>query len=275
MATMTAPTPKTNGSVQAKTNGIAPKTTSFQVLMTTNYDLFHLMPNNRNLNLLHIKRLSESFKEKHLVVPIIVNEKHEIIDGQHRYHACKELGLPIYYLVIPGYGICDVQILNTNQKNWTKIDYLHSYVAAAKRPYLEFKKFMEDFPELSFQACERILTGLSAGKKQGVLLGKKANMKDFEEGKLVIPDLSKSYSIARKIMDIKPYYENFGRGIFATVMMSLLKSKNYNHKEMLHKLSVAPIKLQDCLNVEAYKMLLEDIYNHKRQKENKVSFRYE
>jgi hypothetical protein len=44
---------------------------------------------------------------------------------------------------------------------------------------------------------------------------------------------------------------------------------------MLHKLSVAPIKLQDCLNVEAYKMLLEDIYNHKRQKENKVSFRYE
>lgn len=275
MLTMQAPTPSVNGSVRKTNNSVAAKVTQYQVLMTTNYDLFKIMPDNRNLNLLHIKRLIESFKTKQLVVPIIVNKKHEVIDGQHRLEACKELGLPVYYLVIPNYGIDEVQILNTNQKNWTKLDYLHSYVAAGKRPYLEFKTFMENFPELSFQACERILTGLSQGKRTGQVQNQKAMMKDFEQGKLFIPDLNKSYSVARKIMDFKPFYEGFHKGIFATVMLALLKSKNYNHKEMLHKLSVCPIKMQDCLNVEAYKMLLEDIYNHKRQKENKVSFRYE
>jgi hypothetical protein len=35
------------------------------------------------------------------------------------------------------------------------------------------------------------------------------------------------------------------------------------------------MRLVDCPNVESYRMMLEDIYNWKRQKENKVSFRYE
>lgn len=269
MQTATSPTPL-NGSVKRLSS-----ITNYSVLMTTNYGLFRIMSDNRNVNLLHVKRLVESMRYKQLVCPIIVNIKHEIIDGQHRFYACKELGLPVYYLIVPDYGIEEVQILNSNQKNWLKIDYLHSYCASGVKPYLEFKEFMKHFPELSFQACERILTGFSKGNKQGVLQGQRVQMKDFEEGKLTIPDLSKSYSAARKIMDLKPYYGGFHRGIFATVMLALFKSKTYNHKEMLHKLSISPIKMQDCLNVESYKLHMEDIYNHKRQKENKVSFRYE
>ena len=42
--------------------------------------------------------------EKLLMCPIIVNENYEIIDGQHRYSASKELGLPIRYIVGEGYG---------------------------------------------------------------------------------------------------------------------------------------------------------------------------
>lgn len=33
--------------------------------------------------------------------PIIVSEDFRIIDGQHRFEACKELGFPIYFLVMP------------------------------------------------------------------------------------------------------------------------------------------------------------------------------
>jgi hypothetical protein len=271
MQTLIAPTPKTLGSVQS----LKKTKQDYAVQSTNNYAQFKFMGDNRDVNLLHVKRLVESFKVKQLVCPIIVNGNYEIIDGQHRYEACKELGLPVYYFVVPEYGIEEVQILNSNQKNWTKIDYLHSYCKAGRRPYLEFRQFMKDFPELSFQACERILTGFSQGRKTGNIDKKKVQMRDFEQGKLMIPDLNKSYVIGRKIMDFKPYYEGFYKGIFATVILALLKSKNYNHKEMMHKLSNCPIKLQDCLNVEAYKMLLEDIYNHKRLKVNKVSFRYE
>lgn len=36
--------------------------------------------------------LKNSIKEKGLHLPIIVNEKGEILDGRHRYRACNELG---------------------------------------------------------------------------------------------------------------------------------------------------------------------------------------
>lgn len=270
LSTMTAPS---NGHGK---NQVQPEI-AFQVYKTSNYGLFKMMGDNRNINLLHVSRLVESFKEKHLICPIIVNEKYEVIDGQHRLQASIEVGVPVYYIKVPGYGINEVQQLNTNQKNWIKMDYLHSYCAEGKKPYLEFREFMDRFPDFQIKSAERIILLRSgAGSQAKNKIGKTINMKDFEEGKLIIPNILKSYSIARKIMDFKPFFENFGSGTFVAALIPLLtKSKVYEHKEMLHKLNNCPIKLTDCVNVAGYRMLLEDIYNYKRQKGNKVSFKYE
>jgi hypothetical protein len=110
-----------------------------------------------------------------------------------------------------------------------------------------------------------------SGKKSEGSLNMK--MKDFEEGKLTIPNLSISYTYARMILEFEPYYKEFHRGIFTSCMLPMFKSKVYNHREMIYKLSVAPIRLMNCATVSAYRLLLEDIYNWKRQKESKVSFR--
>lgn len=269
MQTQIAPTPKTNGSVQKKEP-------EYRVLKTTNYDKFQFMPDNRVINDLHVKRLVQSFNERYLISPIIVNENHEVIDGQHRLTACKETGHPIYYIVIPGYSITEVQIFNSNQKNWTKLDFLNMFCAEGRKQYLDFRQFMIQFPDFGIQASERILTLKTSNNvgKQRKIGGKKMHMKDFEEGKLFIPDLNKSYIIARKLLDFKPFYSNFSRGTFVSALMPLFRNKIYDHKEMIHKLTSCPIKLTDCDKVESYKLLLEDIYNYKRQKDNKVSFRY-
>jgi hypothetical protein len=271
MQTTLAPTPRQNGSVQKKSEAV------LTVFKTTDYGKFKFMEDNREVNSLHVKRLIQSFQEKHLVCPIIVNERHEVIDGQHRLRASIETELPVYYIVIPGYSIAEVQILNTNQKNWTKLDFLNMYVEQGMEPYIEFKKFMDEFPDLSFQAVERLVRLSRSGRKIGLVSGHKAEMKDFQEGKLIIPNITKSYILARKVLDFKPYYSEFHRGAFTSALLHLFGSKKYNHKEMLHKLDHCPanLKLQDCNSVDGYKMQLEDIYNWKRQKENKVSFRYE
>ncbi|MGN6438494.1 MAG: ParB N-terminal domain-containing protein [Agriterribacter sp.] len=263
-----SPTAKNNGSVSA--------TQFTPVLMTKNYDLFKLMADNRNVNLLHVRRLIDSFNEHHIVCPIIVNEKYEVIDGQHRLHAARETGKPVYYIVMKGYGIKEVQVLNTNQKNWNKNDYLEMYCAAGRKEYLQFKQFMVDFPDFQIQSAERIIALRASGSVKKDVDGKTMNMKYFEEGSLEIPDIRKSYSVARKLLDFKPFYSNFSRGTFVSAMIPLLtKSKVYDHREMIHKLSSCPIKLTDCDKVETYRLLLETIFNYKRQKENKVSFRYE
>jgi hypothetical protein len=268
--TIVAPTPK-NGSVS---KFISDQPVNM-VYVTSNYTQFKTLQDNREVNAVHVRRLVESFNDMHLICPIIVNENLEVIDGQHRLQASIETGMPIYYIIVPGYGIKEVQRLNANQKNWTKTDFLEMYCAQGRKPYLEFKAFMDEFPDLSFQAVERILTGRNTGTRQGTMAGKKVSMMDFQEGKLLIPNPGLSLKSARKVMDFKEFYDGFSRGSFVSAVLPLFKSKNYDHKEMLYKCGKAPIKLTHCQNVVQYRILLEDIYNWKRQKENKVSFRYE
>lgn len=266
MQTLTVPTTMKHGNVRP---------TEFFVQITNNYSMFKKLGENRVINMLHVKRLIESFRICYLICPIIVNELLEIVDGQHRHEACRLTGFPIYFIVVPGYGIKEISILNSNQKNWTKLDFLESYCAQDIKPYLEFKQFMTEFPELGFQSCERIITGYAKGTRTGLIDGERANMRDFQEGKLRIPNLNKSYANARKIMEYKPHYEGFNRPTFVTALLPLLSSKVYNHKEMIYKLGVSPHKLEHCSNVFQYRDALENIYNWKRLKDNKVSFRYE
>jgi hypothetical protein len=271
-ATLTAPTPR-NGSVPKLTR-VEEDRRAFNVFVTNDYDKFKILKDNRDLNEMHIRRIVESFKEKHLVCPIIVNEKYQVIDGQHRLRASRETESPVYYIVIPGYGIDEVQVLNANQKNWNKMDFLEMFCAQGKKPYLEFREFMSHFPDLGFIACESILVGTRDGRRTKTIGGLEVTMKDFQEGRLRIPNLAQSYRDARKLMEFKPFYEGIDRRVFVAAVLPLFTSKVYNHKEMIYKLSVAPMKLTHLQNVSQYRDALENIYNWKRQKENKVSFKY-
>ncbi len=97
------------------------------VQSTTDYDEIKRVNGNRITNLAHIETLKISMSEKQLVVPAILNEKMQIIDGQHRFAACIALDIPFYYIVINGYGLADAQRMNTNMKNWTMDDFLQTY----------------------------------------------------------------------------------------------------------------------------------------------------
>ena len=98
------------------------------VMKTNDYSLFKIMDGNRRTNSANLNQISESMKEKQLVIPITVNEKFEIIDGQHRFKACEYLGLPVYYIMQQGYDINDVIRANVNGgRKWFDADYLHRY----------------------------------------------------------------------------------------------------------------------------------------------------
>ena len=80
------------------------------VYRTNDYSLFSKLDGNRDVNKAHLHRLKKSIKEESLCVPIIVNEKYEIIDGQHRFSCWENLMLPVYYIVVEGYKWMKLQI---------------------------------------------------------------------------------------------------------------------------------------------------------------------
>jgi hypothetical protein len=251
-----------------------------QVYQTNDYHLFKTLQGNRVVNELHVMRLKKSFEDSYLLSPILVNEQYQIIDGQHRFKAAKELGLPINFIIQHGYGLQEIQKLNTNSKNWTKGDYLNAYCDLGVESYLQMRKFIRDFPDFSLTGCEIILTGTFNGANQSDKSAKDTNLNKsgsvknfgFQSGGLKIPNLKKSYEDANKIMMLKDLYEGYNRTVFIQAMIQLFRHPNYNHATFMKKIKGAPSLLVHCVNVPQTKLLIEEIYNYRSRE--KVSLRF-
>lgn len=190
---------------------------SNQVQMTNNYSLFTSLEGNRNVNKLHVKRLKESMQKKYLFTVIIVNEKFEIIDGQHRFISCRELQLPIRYIVVNGYGLLEVQMLNANSKNWTADDYVNGYCDLGYKDYLTYRDFKNKY-------------GLGHRETQSLLAGKheKAMLEWFNLGKFKITQYSKACRYADHILSMKEFYTGYKRRCFVFAIIRLLPNKNFD-----------------------------------------------
>lgn len=231
-----------------------------QVYETRDYDNFHFIKGNRNINRSHVERLKESFAEEYLPSPIIVNEEGGIIDGQHRYIAAKELELAILFIVVNGFGLKEVQIYNMNSINWSKIDFLNMYCDLEYEPYIKFRGFMEDYPEFGIRACETLLTG-KTGYNTEFKAGKKMDVRYFEEGNLEIYDMEEARKNADKLRLVKDHYKGYYRTVFVKAMTQIFKKEEYEHDKFIKRLESNPNSLYHCNKVNDYKFLVEQIYN--------------
>ena len=120
----------------------------YKVKSTTNYSQFRLVDGNRNIE--HAEKIKKSIEAVGLLIcPILVNEKMEIIDGQGRYTACKDLNLPVYYVQQPGIGIKEVRKMNSVSTNWKTGDYIHSYTTGEDgiEDYKILENLTKQFPD--------------------------------------------------------------------------------------------------------------------------------
>lgn len=236
-----------------------------QVHTTKDYSIFKTLNGNRDVNQLHLARLKESMKKKHLTTIIMVNENFEIIDGQHRYLVSKELGLPINYIIQKNYGLKEVQILNANMKNWQTMDYVNGYCDLGYKDYEVYRNFVQDYGFTS-QIAIILLSGEMSGGNANNAATK------FKEGLFKVKDLEEAKRIADKILMIEPYYKGVHRRSFILAMYSMFKNKNFEFTEFLSKLKQQPTTMQDCVGVAQYKTLIEEIYNYRRRE--KINLRF-
>ena len=172
------------------------------IYKTTDYKLFKTIKGNREVNQLHLKRLVKSIKENYLFTIITVNENYEIIDGQHRYNALKELNLPINYTICKGYGISEIQTFNTNNKKWSTDDYVDGYIDLGKTDYKVFKQFKNRY-NLSFAACISLLSNKFSDNG--------ADFIQFKNGDFKVVDLNNANYYAELIISLKSvckFYNN-------------------------------------------------------------------
>jgi hypothetical protein len=236
---------------------------SNQVHTTTDYFLFKPIDGNRNKNLLHINRLRKSMAQNYLFTVIIVNEKYEIIDGQHRFEVIQELKLPLHYIVCIGYGLNEVHILNANSKTWNADDYLEGYCKLGYTDYLIYADYKEKY-RIGHNECIALLSNWSTANSDSI--------REFYEGKFKVKNLMLAEEYIEKILMIEPYYAGVRRRTFIGAMLQLFNNKNFQFTELLQKLKTQPTALQDCTSASNYKILIEEIYNYRRRE--KVNLRF-
>lgn len=200
-------------------------------------------------------------QKEYLICPIIVNEKMEIIDGQHRVKAAEFLGFPVYYNIIESYGLKQVQYLNANSKNWTIEDYINSYCDTGSESYKIYKEFKEYY-KLPNKVCLTLLSGGDAG----------SSIKKLYDGNLVIHDVKRAARIAENILSLKGVVDVWDKVSFMLAIHTLDKKGVFKFSEFVGKLSKCHNKLRACTNVSDYIIQIEEIYNYKRRE--KVNLRY-
>lgn len=117
------------------------------IFKTKNYEMFIFRADNREkIDQVHVQKLVESIKSRNMLDlrPICVNEKMEIIDGQHRLLAAKLLNVEIYYQQDKTLKAEDIILMNVS-KAWGTSDYLNFYCEHGYSEYIKFKDFMKRY----------------------------------------------------------------------------------------------------------------------------------
>lgn len=126
------------------------------IYIEKDYSRFKKLIGNRDAN-----KRKETIKKKILKVgyimnPIVVNEKMEIIDGQGRFEALKELDLPIYYCISKGAGLKECQEMNLGTTNWTMMDFVNSYAEQGNDNYIRLKDTIFHYKQFTWKVIYNI-----------------------------------------------------------------------------------------------------------------------
>ena len=233
-----------------------------KVLYEKNYTKFTLLDDNRDINDVHVEALAKSMKKSGQLMPIIVNENLEVLDGQHRLEACELLGLPVAYVVNIGGNSRQVALINNTQKSWLTNDYLKHYSHESWRNHAEYKKIItfEKENKLSHTVCMCLLSdNLNNGRRWDMGV-----MKSFKEGNFKIKNLERAQMYASQLLKFKSFVPNLVRIVrFCIAFIKVSQLKGFNLELAYKQIEKNSNKFDKCVNQEDWIEAFVDAYNYK------------
>lgn len=264
-------------------NGTATRQVAI-VQETKDHGKFSFMELNRNVNRNHVERLKESFKKEYLLAPILVNEFYQIVDGQHRFTAAKEMGLPVRYVVAQGYTIEHVKMLNHEGKNWSLMDHFMSHVKAGVPAYVRTAELFVRYEQISSGTIASIVYKFSSAQNSGSKsLYESAKRLDPASSSNKAYGTSKVYADAVKTGNFRASgltkANQFFQWVFkraescpmitsgpylAALVLLELYNDNYDRDRMAHSIDNYHTIMAPAPNKAIAERQLEEVYNYKR-----------
>ena len=145
----------------------------FTVKQTTDYDTFKYLEENRDIksNDSKFKALKESIELKgYLISPVVVSAEGYVIDGQHRIQACRELNIPVLYVVNSMISkIEDVIDANNTQRAWDLMDYIKHWASRGDIPCKDLLSMINEYSEFGDATVADAFCGHSSKKSRSLI----------------------------------------------------------------------------------------------------------
>jgi hypothetical protein len=223
---------------------------------TTDYDKFVFHKKNRNVNKAHVSELVSSIAKNDLLfaVPILVNERFEIIDGQHRLSAAMQLKRPIFYIIQNGLTIDDAIDLNINTKNWGYGDYMEHWISQGNEHYVYYKKYRQRYGTSYTQTLNLLHFG-SAANQNG-------SKQIFERGEMKVNHRDKAEFIGRITLLCSRHGSFSNDRSFIRALDMTIENGRLDPFLFLKKVSMTPDRFHKCSDTESYLRMMEDVINY-------------
>lgn len=225
------------------------------------YDVFVLLTGNRVVNKLKIEKIKTDINNGLNLLPycpVIVFEKDNllhIVDGQHRFYASKELGLPVYYVTSEELNLFQIATMNSKQDKWKEKDFLNCYIELGIEDYKILSKMLNTF--------NVSITVLSELLMHGKYTGGKDTLTQFREGKFKVNFREKTRDLLILINDLFGRYKfSADRDLFKAVQM--IQEKGLCDFDFLKdKIKQSPNMMDKQTSPKEYIYNIERVYNHK------------
>lgn len=228
-------------------------------LVTNNYDLFKFREDNReSINQAHVKRLADSIKARNLLHmrPIIVNAGMEVIDGQHRLLAARQLDVEIHYKIEKSLGIMDMLAMNCNMA-WGIQDYVNFFVQHGNQEYIKLKEFAKK-NNLPIRTAYNLTTSRTKAKASAFKKGEYIFNNDVYAGEI---------DFIWQVIEYIKRMQGWKMGAFTTTtkfwnaIIKLVHSAGFDQQKFMDNLGKLIDKVSIKATSDGYCKMLQEINN--------------
>lgn len=231
------------------------------IKQTRDYSLFQVVEGNRAIRKRHVQDIAESIGKKNLLPynPIIVSEKMEVIDGQHRLKAAEQQNVPVYYTVMKSGNLSDAQVLNNSMKQWNMRNFVESYVQRGNPEYKKLLDFSDDY-NMAITISALLLEGSLTEHNMGVV-------NRLKNGTFRVHQEEEARSFADKLIQTTAILEDESIIRHRDFIFALRKAvRIVDFNKLLRKLKDQNVIIKRCARSREYSVIMEKAYNKNEPK---------
>jgi len=249
-------------------------------MLTKDYGMFKHIRGNRDLIETNIQAIKNQLLQRGQQQPIIVNERNEVIDGQHRLEACKRLKMPVQYIKRAGANLDDVISTNIVGKKWSLMDYVNRFAVEGKKDYINLQKFIIEAKDYGFapSTAVKIAQGSNTNDafymyEDGVIRrgrDQKASKALYHVGDAIkrgsfqMPNEDDAKKRLQQIYEFKEY-SFYNKVTFVNAIMQCMRIKEMDFDRLLESARKYQRRFTNEASTENFVQMFEEVYNWRRK----------